>query len=77
MGYPKVFALEHQVTYPITKLHCWQLKTLATLRLQEIHYADKKCRRLFMGQVAYTPELKTLISAVRFWKCIRNKKEGQ
>ena len=30
-----------------------------------------------MGQVAYTPELKTLISAVRFWKYVCNKKEGR
>ena len=64
----KIFELEREVSYPITDQHRLQLKKLATLRLQGIQHADKSCRRLFTGNVEYTPELRLLISAVRFWK---------
>ena len=50
--------------------------TNATTRNQSILYADKRCRRLFRGEVAFTPELKARVASVRAWKLIVRKKEG-
>ena len=40
-------------------------------------YASKKCRRLFRGEIPYTPDLRKLIAKVRVWKLVVRKKQGR
>ena len=48
-----------------------ELKTeadaIASLRAKGIHHADKKCRKLYMGGAAYTPEFTKLMGRLRLW----------
>ena len=69
--------MEQELTYPIQPRHEREAEDVARLRTEGIQFADKRCRRLFRGEVAYTPVLQKLISLVRVWKYVRRKKEGK
>ena len=73
----QIFRLERDVTYPIQPHHQHEAEDIARLRSEGIQYADRRCRRLFRGEVAYTPVLKQLVSTVRAWMYIRRKKDGK
>ena len=73
----RIFQLEKEVTFPIQEHHRRAAEEIASLRADGIQYADKKCRRLFRGQIEFTPQLKERVASVRAWKLIRRKLEGR
>ena len=52
-----IYQLESEVCFPITNDQRIRAETIARLRSEGIQYADKKCRRLFLGEIPYTPDL--------------------
>ena len=73
----KIYRLEAEVTFPITPEQQQQAETIARLRNEGIKHADKKCRRLFRGETAFTPQLRQLVATLRLWKFIVRKKNGK
>ena len=63
--------------FPITSIQEQQAESLVQLRYEGIRYADKRCRRIFRCQIAFTPKYKELLEAVRFWKLVLCKKQGR
>ena len=55
----KIYQLEAEVLFPIAAEQRERAETIAHLRAQGIQYADKRCRRLFRGEIPFTPDLKS------------------
>lgn len=52
------------------------LVRLDRLNTQLIRHAEKKCRKIKMGAIPYTPDLSKLGLTVYVWRLIENKCEG-
>jgi hypothetical protein len=73
----KIFQTESDSLYPPTIQALEQADIVADLRYQAIAYADKKCRRVFMGRVPFSNKYKTLSNKVAFWNHLVAKKHGR
>jgi hypothetical protein len=73
----KIFQTEADSSYPPTAQALEQAVTVADLRYKAIAYADKKCRRVFMGGVPFSDEYKRLELRVGFWNHLVAKKQGR
>ena len=65
--------LESQATYPLSPIHCLEAEKLDELKVEGVWHADQHCRRLFMGNVPFSPEYKQLTSAIGFWNAVLHK----
>ena len=73
----RIFDLESSATYPSDpQLHS-QYESVARIRTQGIDYADKRCRKLRLGAVEFSPEYKKHSCKILFWKLVTEKKEGR
>jgi hypothetical protein len=52
----RAFDLESQASYPLPHRLSDQAEKLDKLRMDGVAYANKKCRKLFMGGVPYSLE---------------------
>ena len=53
-----------------------EYENIATLDFQCRQYADRRCRKLRMGQVPFSDELKIADSAVQLWLLMKKKRLG-
>ena len=53
----KIFLLQRNTTFPIRHWQKQAAKDIARLRAEGIQYANKRCRRLFRGEIKFTPEI--------------------
>jgi hypothetical protein len=49
---------------------------LDDIRLQGIHFADKKCRNIRMGQVPFSPQLVSVWKKLNAWQLLLKKLKG-
>ncbi len=53
----KIKRLKQRTTYPITALDKFTYEEVDTLRCQGVALSERKCRKLQMGQIAFSPQL--------------------
>ena len=66
----RALTLEAHATYPLHPTLCLEAEKLDRLKVDGVWYADQRCRRLFMGNVPFSPEYKRVTSAIGFWNAI-------
>ena len=62
------FALEASIKGPITESQAQEYEALDKLRMECSKAAEAKCRKLKMGQVAWSPEYQRALISHRFWE---------
>ena len=72
----KVFDLELEAEYPLSRPQQQLYEQLDRMRAQGILAADRKCRKLCMGGVPWSPQLKRHMALVRFWGEYFKKRKG-
>ena len=72
----KVIALKNTVTIPMSQEHIIQFEKLDTIRLEGIRHAEKKCRKLKMGKVPWSPELSKARKEIEYWNMLLRKKKS-
>jgi len=73
----KVVALDCQAQYPyLTKL-AYTYELLDAIRCKITTSAEKKCRKLKKGQVAFLPILQTAMRQIKCYSLLIKKKQGQ
>ena len=74
----KIFKLESEITMgkEMTIEQQERYDDILTKRHEGIQYADKRCRKLKMGGVPFSPDLKKAGQAIEMWRGILTKKLG-
>lgn len=67
-------ALADSASQPLSLEQQEEAESLDRLKQEAIAYADKHCRKLKMGGVPYSPDLKVHQCRIAFWKCALKKK---
>ena len=62
-----------RVDYPLSPQNQAEYERIDGLRIQGIAYAEKKCRKLKMGGIPWTPELARLRSSIEVWQLVRRR----
>jgi hypothetical protein len=73
----KIFQTEADSLYPPTVHALEQADVIADVRYKAVSYADKKCRRVFMGGMIFSEEYKTLERRAGSWNHLAAKKQGR
>ena len=72
----QVIALELTVTIPMTTQDIDKYELLDKCITKCMLKAEKKCRKLYMGGVPFSPELVAHLNAINFWRVVIRKKKG-
>ena len=64
----KIFDLEKSIYLPITNQHVYEYEKIRKKRDEGIKYADKRCRKLKMGNIPYSDELRISIAGKELWR---------
>ena len=72
----KTKALLARATYPLSSYDQQMYEWIDQMKLIGIKYADKQCRKLRMGDVAYSPEVIRWWKTIEAWKLLRRKAQG-
>jgi hypothetical protein len=72
----RTFALEQEIDGPLTDAQMAKYEALDKLRSMIAKQAERKCRRLKMGKVCWTPEYKMALLKHRFWVLILKRHKG-
>ena len=72
----RLYSLQSRLTLPITDADAREYETILNIRTSAISFADKRCRRIFMGATPFSPELKLASKRVELWKAVLTKKAG-
>ena len=70
------YALESNASTPLTEADALEYENILAIRAQALEYADKKCRKLKMGGVPFSPEFKKLSAHISLWEAVVKKKSG-
>jgi hypothetical protein len=73
----KVTALDRQARYPFNASLAFHYETLDTIRCQISIAAEKKCRKLRKGQVAFSPTLQKAMKQIKALHRLIKKRKGQ
>ena len=71
----KVLNLKNNATVPLTKDLINEYEKLDSLRVQGMKHAEKKCRKLRIGQIPRTPELSKIRKEIVLWTILIRQKE--
>ena len=63
----KAYALQQNIESPPSPEHTNEFETIDLLRLEGIQFADKKCRKLHMGTVPFSPQYKRLMDEISLY----------
>ena len=72
----RLYNLQNRLTLPIHPEDADEYKKILNIRSQAIEYADKQCRRVFLGNVPFSLNLKQASKQVELWKAAQTKKSG-
>jgi Reverse transcriptase (RNA-dependent DNA polymerase) len=72
----RVEALDSIATYPLALEHQYEYETLDKLRCEITASAEKRCRKLRMGQVAFSPQLQKACRCIKAWSLLQKKQKG-
>ena len=68
--------LQDRVTCPITKEDALEYERLDKIRIAGMQYAEKRCRKLKMGGVPWTPELSYIRLGIEVWMLVLKRLRG-
>jgi hypothetical protein len=72
----KVRRLKDKASYPLSEADQRYFEDLDDLRCKGVQQAEKKCRKLRMGQVPFSPQLQQASRIIDVWVLIRKKAKG-
>ncbi len=73
----KVTALDRQARYPFNASLAFNYETLDVIRCQISLGAEKKCKRLKKGKVAFSPTLQVAMKQIKVFQLLIKKSKGQ
>jgi hypothetical protein len=73
----RAYALQTKLVQPLTEDLINEYEKLRRIRSDARRYADKKCRKLRMGGIPYSPELSLARTKILLWKTIISWKKGR
>ena len=71
----RVLKLEEDAEFPPSAESRQEYERLDTLRIQAIRYADRRCRKLCMGKVPWSPELKSRRDKIRLLRALIKRRQ--
>ncbi len=69
----KAKKLRSIVSYPILEMDKHTYEEIDSLRCEGVQYAEKKCRKLRKGQVAFSPEIQIAHRRIKAWSLLLKK----
>ena len=72
----KTQALLQRVTYPLSEYDQKMYEWIDQMKMIGIQYAEKQCRKLRMGDVAFSPDVMRWWKTIEAWKLLRKKAQG-
>ena len=72
----RLYTLQTRLTLPISDNDAVEYEKILNIRTAAIAYADKRCRRIFMGEIPFSAELKLAMTRLELWKAVYTKKTG-
>ena len=72
----KTQALLERATYPLSQYDQQMYEWIDQMKMIGIRYAEKQCRKLRMGDVAFSPEVLRWWKTIEAWKLLRKKAKG-
>ena len=73
----RAYKVQSSLQIPLPKTMEIEYEKLRTIRMEARKFADKHCRKLYMGEVPYSPELSSARSTIELWKAIVSWKMGR
>ena len=74
--YRRTFELERKAMYPLSEELQREAEKIDKLKMEGIRYADRRCRRTFMGGVPFSPEYKFWVNRLKLWQALVAEKRG-
>jgi hypothetical protein len=72
----RAFALQEQCSYPLAPLHAAEWEAIDSLRVQGMLYAERRCRKLRMGGVLWSPEVQHNMDVILLWQLVCKRRKG-
>jgi hypothetical protein len=72
----KIKCLKQRTKYPITALDKFTYEEVDALRCKGAALSERKCRKLRMGQVAFSPQLQEASQKIYAWSLLERKAKG-
>ena len=66
----RAFSLQTRAAYPLAAAEADEWESIDTLRIQGMLQAEKQCRKLRQGTIAWSPELQQSINTVTAWQLV-------
>jgi hypothetical protein len=73
----RAFQLQTIITRPLQPYHIREYEKIRKIRMNARKYADKRCRKLHMGNVPFSEELAKARTLIELWKTIYSWKLGK
>ena len=70
----RLYSLQNRLTIPILAADAIEYETILNIRTTAIAHADKRCRKVFMGAIPFSVELKLASKRLELWKAALTKK---
>ena len=68
--------LQQNATFPLTLQAAHEYEKLDKIRIEGMKYAEKRCRRLKMGGIPWTPELTDIRVGIEVWMLVLQRNRG-
>jgi len=68
--------LEEQISYPISEQHQKDYEELDKIRCKAVAEAERKCRKLRMGNVPFSPTIKLRMNHIKAWTLLLKRATG-
>ena len=68
--------LQQNATFPLTPQAAHEYEKLDKIRIEGMKYAEKRCRRLKMGGIPWTPELTDIRVGIEVWMLVLRRNRG-
>ena len=72
----QVTLLQDRMTRPLSPQDALEFERLDSVRIQGMKYAERRCRKLKMGGVPWTPELSVIRVSIEVWTLVMKRLKG-
>ena len=72
----RVTLLQDKIKHPLEEEDANEFERLDNIRMQGMVYAERRCRKLKMGAIPWTPELSRIRNAIEVWQLVRKRMKG-
>ena len=72
----RLYSLQSRLTIPIHPDDAKEYESILSVRSDAIKYADKRCRRVFLGAVPFSDKMKQAMTQIELWKAVKTKQSG-